>query len=287
MNAPALGRGRSVHRLRSSIWVPAPPERIWPFFADAHNLPLLVPPFLDFRILTPAPIAMHKDARIDYRLSIRGLPLRWRTRIASWDPPYSFADEQERGPYKRWFHVHTFDPVDGGTALGDHVEFAVSGGAISAPAHALVRAARRSAHLPLPTQSHHRSLRRRSRQRTLSSHEGAGGWLEPIVSAMPLPLPASSTWPPQGPFPPAALFCTAFVSTACDALVGTTAPSDSRWAGIGFGTALSGSPRRDDGGADGSLAFRPRPCTRAAPRTPPTDDARSESGPSPEAFAVT
>lgn len=128
--ATRVGRYRQ-HTLRSTLWVPAKPAQVWPFFADAHNLPLLVPPFLKFRILTPAPIPMHVDARIDYRLSLHGLPLRWRTRITRWQPPFAFADEQERGPYARWFHLHTFAAVDGGTVLGDHVEFVVGGGPLS------------------------------------------------------------------------------------------------------------------------------------------------------------
>lgn len=122
-------RGASV--LRSSLWVPQPPAAVWPFFSDAHNLPLLTPPWLKFAILTPAPIAMHVDARIDYRLKVRGLPLGWRTRIARWEPPYCFADEQERGPYRRWHHTHSFEPVDGGTVIGDQVEFAVRGGPLA------------------------------------------------------------------------------------------------------------------------------------------------------------
>lgn len=121
----ARARGRV---LRASVWVPAPPAAVWPFFSDAHNLPLLTPPWLAFRILTPPPIAMHVDARIDYRLHVHGVPVRWRTRIARWEPPVCFADEQERGPYRHWLHLHTFDAVDGGTAIGDHVEFVVRGG---------------------------------------------------------------------------------------------------------------------------------------------------------------
>lgn len=127
--APATtSAGRGIKVLRSTMWVPAPPAAVWPFFSDAHNLPLLTPPFLRFAILTPAPIAMAVDARIDYRLKVHGIPLRWRTRIARWEPPHCFADEQERGPYRRWFHTHTFEALDGGTVLGDHVEFAVRGG---------------------------------------------------------------------------------------------------------------------------------------------------------------
>lgn len=117
--------------LRSALWVPAPPAVVWPFFSDATNLPLLTPPWLKFAILTPTPIAMGLDARIDYRLRVRGVPLRWRTRIARWEPPHCFADEQERGPYRRWFHTHTFDALDGGTVVGDRVEFAVRGGPLA------------------------------------------------------------------------------------------------------------------------------------------------------------
>lgn len=117
--------------LRSTIWVPQPPAQVWPFFSDAHNLPLLTPPWLRFAILTPAPIVMGVDTRIDYRLVLHGVPLRWRTRIARWQPPECFADEQERGPYRRWLHTHTFDALDGGTVVGDHVEFTVRGGLLA------------------------------------------------------------------------------------------------------------------------------------------------------------
>ena len=122
---------RGGRLLRSALWVPQPPAQVWPFFSDAHNLPLLTPPWLRFAILTPPPIAMGVDARIDYQLVLHRLPLRWRTRIARWQPPHCFADEQERGPYRRWLHTHTFDALDGGTVLGDQVEFAVRGGPLA------------------------------------------------------------------------------------------------------------------------------------------------------------
>ena len=87
------------------------------------------------------------------------------------------------------------------------------------------------------------------------------GWLGPVLPAMPSRLPPPPTRPPQGPFPPAALFVTA--------IAGTTIPSDSRCAALAFAFGLYGPPRRDHGRADGSLLFRTAPCTRAAPPTPP------------------
>ena len=81
-------------RLRSKLWVPHAPEQVFPFFADAGNLERLTPPWLSFQIHTPLPIQMQVGALIDYRITVRGLPLRWRTRIARWEPNVAFADER-------------------------------------------------------------------------------------------------------------------------------------------------------------------------------------------------
>jgi ligand-binding SRPBCC domain-containing protein len=115
-----------VHEFQSKLWLPLPPEELFPFFADATNLDALTPPWLHFRIVTPAPIAMREGALIDYRLRVRGVPLRWRTRINVWQPPHRFADEQIRGPYRQWIHEHTFEARDGGTLARDHVRYAVA-----------------------------------------------------------------------------------------------------------------------------------------------------------------
>jgi len=78
------------------------PSEIFPYFANAANLDALTPPWLNFRIVTPLTIEMRQGALIDYRLRVHGLPLRWRTRINIWEPPYRFVDEQIRGPCSRW-----------------------------------------------------------------------------------------------------------------------------------------------------------------------------------------
>ncbi len=114
-----------IREFQTELWLPLPPAEIFPFFADATNLETLTPPWLNFKIITPTPIAMRAGALIDYRLRVHGLPVRWRTRINEWQPPHRFVDEQLRGPYRQWIHEHTFAARDGGTLARDVVRYAV------------------------------------------------------------------------------------------------------------------------------------------------------------------
>lgn len=114
----------------TSQWVPSPLEETFAFFSNAHNLERLTPPLLRFRILTPPPIEMAVGTRIDYRLRLRGVPIRWQSEITRWDPPRGFVDEQRRGPYRKWIHEHRFRDEGGGTRVEDHVTYAVPGGAL-------------------------------------------------------------------------------------------------------------------------------------------------------------
>ncbi len=105
-------------------------DELFRFFSDAHNLAKITPPWLNFQMLTPAPIEMQVGTLIDYRLKLRGIPLRWQSEITVWNLPHLFVDEQRRGPYRRWIHRHTFVPVPDGTLIKDEVEYAVLGGSL-------------------------------------------------------------------------------------------------------------------------------------------------------------
>jgi ligand-binding SRPBCC domain-containing protein len=103
---------------------------LFPFFADAGNLETITPPTLSFSVLNPPPIVMQAGLLIDYKLRLRGLPLRWQSEITVWDPPNRFVDEQRKGPYRIWHHEHVFTEQNGGTLATDNVRYAVFGGAI-------------------------------------------------------------------------------------------------------------------------------------------------------------
>jgi ligand-binding SRPBCC domain-containing protein len=109
--------------LRTRTVLPLPLDEVFTFFSAAENLERITPPELGFRIATPLPVEMRPGALIDYRLSLFGLPFRWRTEITEWDPPHSFVDTQLRGPYAQWIHRHRFTEVDGGTLMEDEVRY--------------------------------------------------------------------------------------------------------------------------------------------------------------------
>jgi ligand-binding SRPBCC domain-containing protein len=117
-----------MYELTTEITLPRPLAEVFPFFATARNLETLTPDFLRFQVLGLGPVLMEEGVLIDYRLRLRGIPMRWQSEITAWEPPYRFVDEQRRGPYRRWHHEHTFEEVDGQTVARDHVIYDHLGG---------------------------------------------------------------------------------------------------------------------------------------------------------------
>ena len=113
-----------VNVLEREQRLPCAPGAAFAFFGDAFNLEAITPPWLLFRIVTPRPIEMRPGALIEYRLRLRGLPVRWLTQIDEWDPGRRFVDTQLRGPYRLWHHTHSFEPDGaGGTLMRDTVRY--------------------------------------------------------------------------------------------------------------------------------------------------------------------
>lgn len=110
--------------------LPAPRAEVFAFFSDPANLEALTPPWLRFEVLTPRPLPRGEGALFDYRIRVRGLPIRWRTLIEAFVPGVKFVDRQIAGPYALWHHTHRFEDLPpsadlpaGGTRMTDQVRY--------------------------------------------------------------------------------------------------------------------------------------------------------------------
>jgi ligand-binding SRPBCC domain-containing protein len=117
--------------------VPRSLSDVFAFYADPDNLARITPPWLGFRILTPK-TAMRAGLQIEYRIHPLGVPQRWVSEITVWEPPHRFVDEQRRGPYRRWHHLHEFRATAGGTEIRDRVTYELPLGPLGRLAHGLV-----------------------------------------------------------------------------------------------------------------------------------------------------
>jgi ligand-binding SRPBCC domain-containing protein len=124
-----------VYVLERQQILPASPEDVFPFFAEARNLERITPPWLRFSVLS-APQPLSEGALIEYRLKLHGIPIRWLTRIETWAPPRRFVDVQVKGPYALWHHTHEFTARDDATTLmTDTVRYALPFGPLGWLAH--------------------------------------------------------------------------------------------------------------------------------------------------------
>ncbi|QDT88501.1 SRPBCC family protein [Gimesia algae] len=119
-----------IYHLHTETVIPCALEEVFAFFAEPENLEALTPPWLNFQITTPGPIEMRPGTLIEYRLKLHGIPVKWKTEISDWEPPYRFVDRQLKGPYRLWRHEHTFAECEEGTLVTDDVRYAVLGGAL-------------------------------------------------------------------------------------------------------------------------------------------------------------
>ncbi|BCW65301.1 hypothetical protein NicSoilB4_00640 [Arthrobacter sp. NicSoilB4] len=69
-----------------------------------------------------------------------GVPIRMTSRITQMEAPDSFVDEQVKGPFRRFRHVHEFGEDPEGTIMVDRIEFVAPFGPLGRVAEKLVLA---------------------------------------------------------------------------------------------------------------------------------------------------
>jgi ligand-binding SRPBCC domain-containing protein len=57
-----------------------------------------------------------------------GVPFRMTSAITAYDRPHRFVDQQARGPFREWWHEHTFIEQGGSTVMTDVVRYSAPAG---------------------------------------------------------------------------------------------------------------------------------------------------------------
>lgn len=81
----------------------------------------LLPPWEDVRIVSHE--GVHKDGSARLTIKIGPFSVRMKARHTEVVDGSHFKDELERGPFKRWSHVHRFAEDDDGSRLRDEIEY--------------------------------------------------------------------------------------------------------------------------------------------------------------------
>jgi uncharacterized protein (TIGR01777 family) len=115
----------SLHYVKVKQWIPISIAEVWNFVSSADNLERITPPWLGFQIKQMSTLKIESGTRITYSLNLHGIPLTWQSHVSEWRPKIEFVDEQEKGPYRIWFHRHVFTELAGGTLIEDRVEYQI------------------------------------------------------------------------------------------------------------------------------------------------------------------
>ena len=82
----------------------------------------LSPPWENIRVIKdPGPLA--EGSVMVMELKKGPLPLRWTALHKDFEKNRGFTEEQVKGPFKSWKHVHRFGPSGKGSVLADRVEY--------------------------------------------------------------------------------------------------------------------------------------------------------------------
>jgi ligand-binding SRPBCC domain-containing protein len=120
---PYLEKRPPAYELRTTTVLNAPVAEVFTFFSKPENLGMLTPSAMRFSISGRVP-EIAENTTIAYRLRVGPVAIGWRSRIVDWRPGVRFVDQQERGPYRSWWHEHSFRSEGSSTVMEDRVCYA-------------------------------------------------------------------------------------------------------------------------------------------------------------------
>jgi ligand-binding SRPBCC domain-containing protein len=104
-----------------------PVDAVFAFHERPDAFERLVPPWQKVEIVRHEG-GIQAGAIVEFRLRFGPLYRTWVAKHIGYSKNRFFIDEQEKGPFRTWLHVHSFKPEGGGTRLTDSIELSLPGG---------------------------------------------------------------------------------------------------------------------------------------------------------------
>jgi ligand-binding SRPBCC domain-containing protein len=100
-------------KFRHRFTVCASQDAVAKFHADPRVLRTITPLPIIVQFHHVEPIA--EGTEVDFTLWFGPIPVRWIARHSHIRGHQGFVDEQMRGPFKEWIHVHRFETTESGS----------------------------------------------------------------------------------------------------------------------------------------------------------------------------
>lgn len=114
-------------------------EEVWEFFSNPASVVHMTPPWLGFKMTSPAPEKMYPGMILTYAFTpVPGIQVEWVAEITHVEEKRLFVDEQRSGPYNIWHHQHIFKEAKDGTLVKDLVHYALPLGPLGRALHELM-----------------------------------------------------------------------------------------------------------------------------------------------------
>lgn len=104
-------------------------DKVYAWHLEAGAFEALNPSWEPVEVVS-RPERLTEGARVELRMKVGPLPVRWTALHQNFEPGRRFDDISVRGPFKSWHHKHLFVPREEGMEMVDSIEFKLFGGAL-------------------------------------------------------------------------------------------------------------------------------------------------------------
>ncbi len=118
-----------MERFERALELPVTAQELFAWHERPGAFQRLMPPWQTMELVKAAE-GLHDGSKLVFRMKTGGVWMEWEALHKEYVAGRQFVDEQVRGPFKSWRHLHLVEEVEGGARLVDRVDYELPGGAL-------------------------------------------------------------------------------------------------------------------------------------------------------------